>query len=153
MADLCLDDVAAAAFSVLNVASMTALLAGGWHDSTPKNISYPFGEFSLSDDATQSGLGTKPGQGLLSVVSLRLSVFSKDSDTKRGMKEAHDAMKEAIRLLSVTEALRSALASSGYRVAGTEPFYDGSQSVPGSVVAGESVNELAGNFRLYLEEV
>lgn len=148
MASLCLVAVSEALHSVLNVAAMTALATGGVSDAIEQKRGYPFLMYAVSDSARATGLGTKPGQNLSSEVAIRLHVFSKAP----GFKAAHAVMKKAIELLSVTDALRTSLASGGYTLCGGEPFYDETVPIGETVIAGEVVQELVANFRLYVEE-
>jgi hypothetical protein len=148
MAYLALDAVSAALYAVLNVSGLTALATGGISDGIGQKKAYPFLLYVVNENSAGSGLGTKPGQSLLLEVDIRLHVFSQES----GLKSAQAVMKKAIELLSATDALRSSLASNGYRLCGGEPLYDDTVALGNAIVAGENVQELVSNFRLYVEE-
>lgn len=150
MACLSLDPVSAALYSTLNVTSLQALAPGGIGDHIGQRVPAADGSFAtfvlfeVAEDAQLGGFGTKPGQGALPQVSLRVHVFFAGSSLVPGQQ----AMAEVIRLLSASNAL----SVSGYTVCGTEPFYDQTKNLGQQLVAGVEVTELVSLWRLYVEE-
>lgn len=140
MAYLALNAVSAAIFGALNVASFTAVCAGGAHDALPQDTSYPCLLFEVSEQQQMGGLGTRPGQGALPEVQIRLHVFSKHV----GMKECQTVMQKAIELLAVAPSV------TGY--SSWAIFHDSTLPLSDTVIAGEAVRELVSDLRLYVEE-
>jgi len=153
MAYLALDPVSQAIYTVLNVSALTALATGGIADDLGQKRGYPFVMYTVSGDASATGLGTKPGQSLLSALDIRVHVFSKPSTSQGASLVAQTVMKKVIELLSATDGLRSSLTANSYRLCGAEPFYLDTVPAGASVVAGDVVNELVANFRVYVEEI
>lgn len=139
MAYLSLSAVSAAIYTALNVSGLTALATGGIHDSVlPQATTYPCVMFVVSEDRDAGSFGSSRSKRPL--ISLRVHVFS----TYVGMSEAQSVMKK------VVELLEAPLTVSGYN--NWAIFYDSTTPLPDQVVAGEVVQELVAEFRLYVEE-
>src|SRR4051812_6260004 len=107
--------VAGGLLSFLNVSALLAIAPGGVWGDLPQTQVYPCVLLDVSEDRSQSGLGTKPGTGgSLLQVDLRVHVFSRYG----GMKECQAVMAKVIELLNV------AVTVNGYTFCGTEPFLD-----------------------------
>jgi hypothetical protein len=112
------------------------------YDDLPENPTFPCVLISLSEDQQLGGFGTKPGHGNLPEVRLRIYVFTQTG----GMKTAQD----------ITDAILVALAdppditASGFTAWAI--FHDATTPVPDSLIAGQKVQELVTDMRLYVEK-
>jgi len=134
-----LSPVAAAVFTALNVAALTAIAPGGVCDDVAQSTAYPFVLFEVHE-STVHGMGTKPGLGQLPAIDLRVHVFSQFE----GYSEAQAVIAKAIQLL-VDPPTVSGFASWAI-------FHDETVNLGDQIVAGKKVKELVALFRLYVEE-
>lgn len=141
---LSLDPIAVGVYATLTAApAVTALVGTRVYDVLPENPTFPCVLFSLSEDQQLGGFGTKPGLGNMPEVRLRVYIFTQAG----GMKTAHD----------LTDAVLIALAdpfditASGFTVWAI--FHDATTPIPESLIAGQKVQELVSDFRLYAERV
>lgn len=137
---LALNAVSVAVYTTLNVAGLLALAPGGVHDSLPQNRAFPMLFFEVSETDQLGGFGTRPGAGQLPEVRIRLMVYTQEF----GMKTAQQVMNKAI------ELLRTPPVVAGFR--SWEIFCDATTPLPESVIAGDKVQELVTDMRLYVEE-
>lgn len=135
-----LSAVSDAVYTVLNVAALTALAPGGVSDEVEQLTSYPCVLYEVQE--RQLGqFGSRPGSGQRTMeCDLRLHVFTQTS----GFLEAHGVMAKCIELLATPPAV------TGY--GSWAIFHDETIPLPQQLVAAQPVNELVGNFRLFLSE-
>jgi hypothetical protein len=140
---LSLSPVSVGVYTTLtNAAAVAALISTRVYDSLPDNPTFPCVLFSLSEDQQLGGFGTKPGHGNLPEVRLRIYVFTQTG----GMKTAQD----------ITDAILVALAdppditASGFTAWAI--FHDATTPVPDLLIAGQKVQELVTDMRLYVEK-
>jgi hypothetical protein len=136
---LALGPVSEAIASALDVPSVTDLATGGVWSDVPQGASYPAIVFELSERQQLGGLGTKPGDGRLPEIGIRLHVYSQYA----GWDEAHRILSAAIAALADPPDV------SGWSAWAI--FWDDTTPVADEVVAGVKVKELVANGRLYVE--
>jgi hypothetical protein len=127
-------------------ATLVGLTPGGIvSDIVPGDHLYPMLWFELLHTTNYGGLGTKPGQGSMPGLNLRLHVFQSDYGT---MRDAQAVAARAIELLFTTP-----LQVEGYRVCSNFPLPN-VESIPlvDEILAGIVVKELVINLDLIVEE-
>jgi len=127
--------------------SLTELAPGGIvSDVPPGDHAYPFLWFELLHGSNYGGLGTRPGQGSVPGINLRLHVFQSDYGT---MRDAQIVMARAIELLFTTP-----LVVEGYTVCSGIPLPE-IETIPlaDELLAGVVVKELVTTIDLILEEI
>jgi hypothetical protein len=135
-----LSAVSAAVFAALNVSAYLTLSPGGVRDDVVLGTAYPFTLYEIQE-RNLGGLGARPGTTRTLEVDLRLHVFTQQG----GWSRAHAAMAKAI------ELLKTAPAVTGF--GSWAIFHDETIPLRSQVISGVVVNELVGNFRLYVTEV
>lgn len=138
-----LGPVAEAVYGVLIVDQTLGQLAPGgvFGDIPPGPNTYPFIWFEVMEDQQHGGFGTKPGQGALPEIDLRVHVFQGDNRT---MRDAEAVMARVIALLADPPPV------TGY--ASCAIFHDQTIPLPFEELNGVPVLELVARFRLYVEE-
>lgn len=127
-------------------ATLGALVPGGVQSDVPPTPAYPFLWIELLHGANYGGLGTRPGQGSMPGLSLRLHVFQSDYGT---MRDAQIVMARAIDLLFTTP-----LVVDGYTVCSGIPLPEiETIPLPDELLAGVKVKELVTNVTLIVEEI
>lgn len=132
-----------AVFARLNVAALLAVAPGGVSEEVPRGTTPPNVMFEVQDVRQLGGFGTKPGNGAISELEIRVHAYS----TYEGFKELHPVMAKVVELLTP-----GALAVTGYRVI-EGPNYDDTVPFGDQVVAGVRVNELVARFTVFVEEL
>jgi hypothetical protein len=136
----CLSPVSAAVHTALNVAAVLALAPGGVGDAIEQLSGYPCVLYAVQDRVV-GGFGSRPGSGQRTLtVDLRLHVFS----TYRGWWECQQIMAACLELLATAPAV------TGY--GSWAIFHDETIPLAGEMVAGQRVNELVANCRVYVSE-
>lgn len=140
-----IDVVAEAIYGLLSSdATLLALAVGGVFTDVPPSPSFPFLWIEVLESQQLGGFGTKPGQGALPEIEIRLHVFSE----YQGMGELAKIVRQAMALLYVDNAI----VVTGYKVCGTVPFHDGAIPLNDELLSGIKVKELVSRHRLYIEE-
>jgi hypothetical protein len=140
-----LQAVGDAVYALLQDAALATLATGGVCSDVPQSPSYPFLWFELLHQANHGGLGTRPGQGSMPGITLRLHVFQSDYGT---MRDAEIVMARAIEVLFTT-----ALVVDGYTVCGGQPLPEiETIPLPDEELNGVKVKELVTNIDLIVEE-
>jgi hypothetical protein len=126
--------------------ALGALVPGGVQTDVPSDPQYPFLWFELLHQANYGGLGTRPGQGSMPGITLRIHVFQSNYGT---MRDAQIVMARAIELLFTVP-----LVVEGYTVCSGIPLPEiETIPLPDELLAGVVVKELVTNLDLVLEEV
>ena len=139
MTALSLAAVSTGLAAALNVPAVTSLAPGGVFDDLAEGVTFPCVLVSVGEAAQMGGLGTKPGVGNFPEVQVRIYVFTQTF----GFKTAQ-AITDAILL-----ALADPPAVSGF--GSWAIFHDQTLPVTDSLIAGQKVQELVSDFRLYVE--
>lgn len=137
MADLALEPVAEALFTLLQDDDLLEALPGGWHDDVPQQPTYPFGWYELRERDIR-GLGT----GGLPEIELRTHIFSEYA----GLTEARTAARLTVAVLKDV-----ALTVTGYSMCG-HIFYDETIPLSDQELNGIKCHEIVSMFRIYVEE-
>jgi len=135
MAYLALDAVSAAVYTLLNVASLTALATGGIADDTAQASAFPFVFYEVSE-RERRGLGT----GGLPEVELRVHGYGRDV-------QGLQVLIQKVVLLLKDQPLTVA----GYNQCG-KVFYDETLTFHDELINGVKVHELVAMFRIFVEE-
>jgi len=126
-------------------AGLTALTPGGVQSDVPQDPSYPFLWIELLHQSNYGGLGTRPGQGSMPGLQLRLHVFQSNYGT---MRDAQAVMARAIDLL-----FDSPLEVDGYTVCSGTPLPEiETIPLPWEELNGVKVLELVTTLDLIVEE-
>lgn len=142
-----LEPVSEALYALFQDAALLALAAGGVQTSVPEEPTYPFLWFEVLEQDQRGGFGTKPGDGALPEIGIRLHAFTLESH-QEGWVPCQRIIARAMALLFEDDALTIA----GYRVCGTVPFHDDVLPFSDQVLNGVKVKELVAMHRLYIEE-
>ena len=135
-----------AVYALFQDAALQALATGGVNSDVPESPSYPFLWIELLHQANYGGLGTRPGQGSVPGLQLRLHVFQGDYGT---MRDAQVVMAKAIDLLFTT-----ALVVDGYTVCSGIPLPEiETIPLPDEELNGVKVKELVTNIDLVVAEI
>jgi len=122
-------------------ATLQSLAPGGVFADVPADPAYPFIWIEVSETEQRGGFGTKPGQGALPEVELRVHVFQSDGGTIR---DAQLVMERVIALLADPPTV------AGYTTCAI--FHDTTIALAAEELNGVKVHELVALFRLYVEE-
>jgi hypothetical protein len=126
-------------------ATLAALATGGVYSDIPADPSYPLLWIELLHQTNHGGLGTRPGQGSMPGITVRLHVYQSNYGT---MRDAQIVMARAIELLFTTP-----LAVTGYTVCGGEPLPEIDMiPLPLEELNGVKVQELVTTIDLIVEE-
>lgn len=142
-----LQPVSEALFALFQDATLQGLALGGVQTDVPEDPTYPFLWIEVIEQDQRGGFGTKPGVGALPEIGIRLHAYD-IATSLEGWPTCQRLLARAVALLSATDALTI----TGYRVCGTEPFYDQTIPSPDSALNGVKVKELVALYRLYIEE-
>jgi hypothetical protein len=143
---LALTPVGDAVYGVLvSDATLAALATGGVFSDIPADPTYPLLLIDLSQPEDHGGFGTRPGQGSMPGLTLRLHVYQGDYGTRR---DAELVMARAIELL-----FAAPLVVTGYTVCGGEPLPGTTADwLPDEELNGVKVQELVTSIDLIVEE-
>lgn len=134
-----------AIYALFQDAALAALTPGGVHSDVPPDPAYPFLWFELQHDGNYGGLGTRPGQGSVPGIRLRLHVFQSDYRT---MRDCQAVMARAVALL-----FDAPLVVDGYAVCSGNPMPEiETIPLPDESLNGVKVKELVTNIDLIVEE-
>lgn len=134
-----LSPIAAAVFTKLNVASMTALVGSRIYDDVPRSPTYPFVWIETFSPSDRRGFGT----GGMPEVLIRVHAFS----TYQGEKEAQTIIGKAVDLLR-----DQAISASGYEQAGLVFNDEPDLNLQDQAIEGVKVQERVALFRTYMKE-
>ncbi len=134
-----------AVYALFQDAALTALVPGGVQSDVPESPSYPFLWIELLHNANYGGLGTRPGQGSVPGINLRLHVFQGQYGTAR---DAQAVTARAVELLFTT-----ALVVEGFTVCSDRPLAE-IETIPlaDQELNGVKVQELVTNVDLVVQE-
>lgn len=135
-----------AIYALFQDSALQALVPGGVQTDIPQGDHvYPMLWFELFHNQNYGGLGTRPGQGSVPGLTLRLHVFQSDYGT---MRDAEIVMAKAIELLYTAP-----LVLEGYTVCGGQPLPE-IETIPlaDEELNGVKVKEFVANINLIVEE-
>jgi hypothetical protein len=134
-----------AVYALFQDATLQALVPGGVQSDVPPDPRFPFLWFELIHGSNYGGLGTRPGQGSVPGINLRLHVFQGDYGTRR---EAEIVMARPIELLFTTP-----LVVDGYIVCSGIPMSEiESLWLTDEELNGVKVHELVTSLDLIVQE-
>lgn len=138
---LSLSPVSVAVYTALNVSAVTSLAPGGVFDDVPEGVTFPCVLFSVTETRQLGGFGTKPGVGNLPEVRVRVYVYTQGI----GFKTAQAVMDQALLALADPPAV------TGF--GSWAIFHDSTTPLTDQILAGQKVQELVSDFRLYVEKI
>jgi hypothetical protein len=135
-----------AVYALFQDAALYGLATGGIYSDVPESPDYPFVWIELLHQANYGGLGTRPGQGSVPGVTLRLHVFQSNYGT---MRDAQAVMARAVELLFEV----GSLVVDGYTVSTGLPMPE-IETIPlaDEELNGVKVKELVTNVDLIVQE-
>lgn len=136
---LSLGPVSTGIYGALNVPAVTSLATGGVFDDLPEQPTFPCVLYVVSEKQQYGGLGTKPGHGNLPEVAVRVHVFTQGISF-----QAAQAVMDQVIL-----ALADPPTVSGF--GSWAIFHDQTMPLTDQLIAGQKVQELVSDFRLYVE--